>query len=185
MNLILVMLAVVALAILFGVDVSRLKPLLEQAKDRISPQKAAAALVLLLVFLLWSPLRRDDNPTPVPDSGPLSLSGAFKGPTASDDAATVGNLLLELADEIEWDGNQTEPSIRTGAQIDQLRKAARVLRCRGESIGERQPVARDKIAEYLVTHVGEDGGPITPTSRAAWVSAFREVGKAAADAALQ
>jgi hypothetical protein len=110
------------------------------------------------------------------------LDGDFRGETASDDAATVGNLLLELADELEWDGSLSEPYYVTGSQIDQLRKASRVLRCRGESIGDRQPAARDKIAEYLEIHVGTDGGPLTPESRAAWVSAFRDVGRAACDA---
>ena len=92
-------------------------------------------------------------------------------------------MLNELADEIEWDGTQSEPSLRTGVQIDQLRKTARVLRCRGESVGDRQPKARDKIASYLEQHVGTDGGTLTPESRSAWVSAFRDVGRASIDAA--
>lgn len=178
-----VVLIAAAAALYFGVDAAKLKAFAEAVKARFDPRMALAiGLLALAVLALPSWGRRDDTPTPAPDFGPLSLKGDFRGETASSDASTVGNLLLELADEIEWDGSQSEPSFVTGSQIDQLRKAARVMRCRGESIGDRQPVARDKIASYLESHVGTDGGPLTPETRALWVSAFRDVGRAASEA---
>jgi len=59
----------------------------------------------------------------------------------------------------------------------------REFRCRGISIGDRQPVARDVIAKYLEDAVGTDGGPLTPEQRSAWVAAYRDIGRAATDAA--
>jgi len=170
-----------AAAVFFGIDAEKLKALLEAVKKNVDYRKFLGLTLVCLALLFLPTWKREEAPTP--DVGPLSLVGDFRGVTASEDASTVGNLLLELADEIEWDGSQSEPFIVTGLQIDQLRKAARLLRCRGESIGDRQPAARDKIASYLEIHAGTDGGPLTPESRAAWVSAFRDVGRAASDAA--
>lgn len=165
-----------------GVDASKVVAIWDSIRAKVDGKKALAIALLLAALLLLPSWSREVGPTPVPDAGPLSLKGAFSGVTASDDAILVGSLLLELADELEYDGSQSEPSIRTGVQIDHLRKTARVLRCRGESVGDRQPVARDKIAAYLEAHVGTDGGPLTPETRAAWISAFRDVGRAATDA---
>jgi hypothetical protein len=113
------------------------------------------------------------------------LRGTFLGPSASDDASLVGALCHELADEIEFDGTQPEAEryLKSGVAVDELRKAARVLRCRGISIGDRQPQARDIIAAYLDKNVGTDGGPLTAETRAAWVTAYRDIGRAATDAA--
>jgi hypothetical protein len=177
-----ILLVAAAVALFYGGDLSKFAPAIEWVK-KLGPQKWAAIGLVLAAVLLMPRGQQHDGPTPTPDVGPLSLAGDFRGVTASEDASTVGNLLLELADEIEWDGSQSEPFIATGSQIDQLRKAARLLRCRGESIGDRQPAARDKIASYLEIHAGTDGGPLTPETRAAWVSAFRDVGRAASDAA--
>lgn len=176
-----VILIAAAVAVAMGLDAAKLRAVADKAREKVSPKAAVvAALVLLAVLLI--PRGRQEAPEP-PDDGPLSLEGMFVGPTASSDAATIGALLSELADEIEYDGSQPEPMYQNGVQIDQLRKAARVLRCRGESIGDRQPKARDAIASYLEIHVGTDGGKLTPESRSAWVSAFRDVGRAATDAA--
>lgn len=179
-----ILLVVAAAALFSGVDFAKAKAALEAVKARVDA-RAMLAIGLLALALLALPSwgGRDNEPTPAPDAGPLSLAGDFRGEKASEDAATVGYLLCELADEIEHDGSLSEPAIINGAQIDQLRKAARLLRCRGQSIGDRQPTARDKIAAYLESHVGTDGGPLTPELRSLWVSAFRDVGRAAIDAA--
>jgi hypothetical protein len=105
----------------------------------------------------------------------------FVGPSAAADAVLVGALCGELADELQWDGTQDDPFFRTAISIDELRQRARELRCRGESIGSRQPAARDAIASHLERAVGTSGGPITPEQRAAWVTAFRDIERAAAN----
>lgn len=176
------LLVAAAAALFFGIDAEKLKAILSAVKGKITIRQAiAGALVFAAVVLFLAPA--PEEPTPHPDAGPLSLRGVFLGATASDDAALVGALCLELADELEYDAGQAEPFFKTGIQVDEFRKIARVLRCRGMSIGDRQPTARDTIAKYLDEHVGTDGGPLSAEQRTAWISAFRDVGRAATDAA--
>lgn len=143
-------------------------------------QLAAAALLIgaVVAFNLGSPVTPAPGPEPAP--GPLELRGLFTGPTGAEDAALVSALTGELADEIAWDGTQAEPFLRTGVAIDDLRQRARELRCRGVSIGSRQPAARDAIAKHLEAAVGTSGGPIDAAARSAWVKALREISEAAA-----
>lgn len=143
-------------------------------------QAAAAALLIGAVasFNLGSPVTPAPAPEPAP--GPVDLRGLFTGPTGAEDAAIVAALTGELADEIAWDGTLEEPLFRTGVALDDLRQRARELRCRGVSIGQRQPAARDAIAKHLEAAVGTSGGPIDDATRAAWVNAFREISEAAA-----
>lgn len=122
-------------------------------------------------------------PPPTPENVPLSLKGLFAGPTASEDAALVGAMCLELADEIQFASGQPEGYLATGIAVDELRRRVREFRCRGISIGDRQPAARDVIAKYLEQAVGTDGGPLTPEQRSAWVAAYRDIGEAATNAA--
>jgi hypothetical protein len=120
-----------------------------------------------------------------PDPAPagFTLDGLFRGPTASEDAATIGAICAELADELEHDGRQPEPFLKTAVAFDELRQRARDLRCRGVSIGSRQPAARDAIAAHMEQALGVAGGPVTAEQRAKWVAVLREVGRAATDAA--
>lgn len=179
-----ILLVAAAAAMFFGVDAAKLKHGAEWIATKVDARTAiAAGLVLLAVLLMPRGNTQPENPTPEPDAGPLSLKGMFLGASASEDAALVGCLCDELADEIEFDGTQPEPYLKSGVAVDELRKAARVMRCRGISIGDRQPTARDAIAAYLDQHVGTDGGPLTAEQRAAWVTAYRDIGRAANDAA--
>lgn len=141
-----------------------------------------AAVALLAAALAAHMSSGPASPTPAP-GGPLDLRGTFKGPTASADAATIGAICSELADEIEADGMSPTPYLKTAVAFDELRTRARELRCRGVSIGQRQPAARDAIKGYLDANVGTAGGPVTPEARSKWVSALRDVGRAATDAA--
>jgi hypothetical protein len=124
-------------------------------------------------------------PAPAPGPAPvvgLDLRGKFVGTDAAVDAASVAALLEELAGQIEWDGQQSEPRLRTGAAFDDLRRAARELRTRGVSLGARQPAVRDEIKRYLDAEAGTEGGPVDAASRAKWVRAYRAVSQAAAEA---
>jgi hypothetical protein len=140
---------------------------------------------LIVAALLWMHLQ--DRPTPAPAPGPapvvgLNLRGLFVGPDAAADAATTAALLEELAGAIEWDGQQAEPRLRTGAAFDDLRRAARELRTRGVSLGARQPAVRDAIKTFLDAEAGTEGGPVDAAARAKWVRAYRTVSAAAAEA---
>jgi hypothetical protein len=130
---------------------------------------------------------RENGKPPAPAPGPapvvgLDLRGKFVGPDAAVDAASVAALLEELAGQIEWDGQQSEPRLRTGAAFDDLRRAARELRTRGVSLGARQPAVRDAIKAFLDAEAGTEGGPVDAASRAKWVRAYRAVSAAAAEA---
>jgi hypothetical protein len=178
-----ILLVAVAVALFYG-DLSRFQPAIEWVK-KLDPKKWVAIGLVLAAVLAMPRGQQQDEPTPSPDTGPLVLRGTFLGPSASDDASLVGALCHELADEIEFDGTQPEAEryLKSGVAVDELRKASRVLRCRGISIGDRQPQARDIIAAYLDKNVGTDGGPLTAETRAAWASAYRDIGRAASDAA--
>lgn len=177
-------LIVAAALVLGGRDLwARLSPLVASLpRPELSWRQVAAAALLIgavVSFNLGSAVTPAPGPAPVP-AGPLDLRGTFAGPTGAEDAQVVAGLTGELADEIEWDGRQEAPRWKSGVAIDELRQAARELRCRGVSIGQRQPAARDAIAGHLEAAVGTSGGPITPEQRAAWVQALREISEAAA-----
>ena len=121
-------------------------------------------------------------PAPAPVVG-LDLRGRFVGPDAATDAGLTAALLDELADAIAFDGQQAEPRLKSGAAFDDLRRAARELRCRGVSLGARQPAVRDEIKAFLDAQVGTDGGPVDAAKRAKWVAAFKAVAQAAGEAA--
>ena len=151
-------------------------------------RKKAAAVVLLIAAVATFANRQPDNqpsPVPVPPDA-FTLRGKFTGPTAADDAAMLSALLAELADCIERDAIPTpqhpEPRLKTGVAFDDLRIAAREARMRGESLGARQPQVKQAIHQFLDDAVGTSGGPVTPESRAAWVSAYRDLAEASAEA---
>lgn len=153
-------------------------------RPEISWQQVAAAGLLILAvvaFNFQTPVTPSPTPpVPVP-VGPLDLRGLFQGPTGADDAALVAALTGELADELAWDWSQPKPYLTTGVAVDELRRRTREMRCRGVSIGARQPTARDAIAKHLDAAVGNSGGPIDEAKQEAWVKALREISEAALD----
>jgi hypothetical protein len=142
----------------------------------------AAALLTAAIVAGLSPWQQAPTPAP-PLAGGLDLRGKFVGPDAASDAATLAALCDELAACIELDAMRDSPRLRTGASIEDLRVAAREARMRGVSLGARQPRVRDAVKEFLDAQAGSSGGPLSPEQRSAWVSAFRDIARAAADAA--
>ena len=152
--------------------------------EAIKPYLLPGAIVLAaLIYAASQQSAPVPVPVPVPTPSELDLSGAFVGPTASADAAIVAALSREIADEIEEDGRDESPYYKAAIQFDALRTRAREMRCKGRSLGEVHPEARDRIASYLDKRVGNSGGPVDAAARAAWVSAYRAIGEAA-DAAF-
>lgn len=144
-----------------------------------------AAILLGAAALASYALRSPAAPQPTPSPSPtkLDLRGTFVGPDAASDAATTAALCGEIANEVEWDGTQPEPLIKTGVAFDELRVRTRLLLCKGESLGEKHPRAREAIEQFLNAAAGTSGGPLTPEQRAKWVAAYREVARAAEAAA--
>lgn len=179
-----ILLALAGLAVICWPKVLEAAEKIRERAPGVTPRHLAGAALVAAAAVVWATSgQREAGPTPPPDAGPISFKGLWTGPTASEDAALVGALCTEIGDELAFDASQPQPYLTTGVAIDDLRKTSRVLRCRGISIGDRQPLARDAIAKYLDEKVGTDGGPLTPQSRAAWVAAYRELGRAITDAA--
>ena len=161
----------------------RLKAWYATAKMPTIDGKHVAVVALLVAAAISFMPSRSSTPTPEPAPVPpdaFSLRGKFVGPTAAEDASTMSALCGELADCIEYDGSHDQ-RLKTGVAFDDLRIAAREMRCKGESIGARQPQVRDAVHKFLDDAVGSSGGPVTPESRAAWVEALRDLSRAAAD----
>ena len=153
------------------------------SKPSIDGKHLAAVALLVAAAIAFMPNKAAPTPQPVPvPPDAFTLRGKFVGVSAAEDAATMSALCAELASCIEYDG-QHDQRLKTGVAFDELRIAAREMRCRGESIGARQPAVRDAVHKFLDDAVGSSGGPVTPESRAAWVSALRDLSRAAADVA--
>ena len=160
-------------------------PLLPPAAPSSGPHPLTLLAILAAGAMVAFAIRETRTPAPAPGPAPvvgLDLRGRFVGVDAAADAATTAALLEELAGQIEWDGQQTEPRLRTGAAFDDLRRAARELRTRGVSLGARQPAVRDAIKTFLDQEAGTEGGPVDAAARAKWVRAYRAVAQAAAEA---
>jgi hypothetical protein len=138
-------------------------------------------VVLLSILAAWLLLSGDRQPTPAPTPPPgeLDLAGAFIGETAADDAAIVAALAGELADCIEYDQMQAEPVLTTGLALDNLRTQARLFRCDGRSLGEVHPELARRVGSYLDSKLGNAGGPVSPEQLAKWITAYREIERAA------
>lgn len=143
-----------------------------------------AACLVAGCFLAWA-LEGRPAPTPAPQpDGGLSMRGLFIGPEAAADAARLAALCDELAECIQADGaREGGPRLKSGVAFDDLRVAAREARLRGDSIGARQPHAKQAIHDYLDKAVGTSGGPVGPEERSKWVAAYRELSRSCADAA--
>jgi hypothetical protein len=180
---------ITALLIAFAVYVLAGQQITEKVKAWYATAKVptidghyvAAVALLVAAVIAFAPNRPAPTPSPAPaPPDAFTLRGKFVGPTAAEDASTMSALCGELAECIEYDGKHDQ-RLKTGVAFDELRIAAREMRCKGESIGARQPQVRDAVHKFLDDAVGSSGGPVTPESRAAWVSALRDLSRAAAD----
>lgn len=177
------LLVAVAVYALAGQQIAeKVKAFIATAKMPTFDGKHVAAVALLVAaYLAFAPSRQAPTPTPAPvPPDAFTLRGKFIGERAASDAIIMSELCASLADCIEYDG-QHDQRLKTGVAFDDLRIAAREMRCKGESIGARQPQVRDAVHKFLDDSVGSSGGPVTPESRAAWVAALRDLSRAAAD----
>jgi hypothetical protein len=181
---------ITALLVAFAIYLLAGPQLVEKAKAWYATAKVptidgkhVAVLALLVAAAIAFMPSRSSSPTPQPVPVPpdaFTLKGKFIGPTAAADAATLSALCDELASCIEYDGTHDQ-RLKTGVAFDELRIAAREARCKGDSIGARQPHVREAVHRFLDDAVGSSGGPVTPESRADWVAALRDLSRAAAD----
>ena len=140
--------------------------------------RLAVLLLAVAAGLYWFSAGSSPDARPEP-AAELDLTAAFQGASAPQDAATVATMADEIANVIEWDGQQDQPALATGHAIDQMRTRTREFLVRGQSLGERHPRMRQLVGEYLEAKLGTAGGNVTAEQRAAWVAAYREVARAA------
>jgi hypothetical protein len=140
------------------------------------------ALIVAAAGLWWSQ-GRSGAPEPAPLETDIPLRGKFVGPTAAEDAIALSVMCDEIASQIEWDGMQKEPFWKTGVSLDALRIRTRSLLMKGESFWDRQPHACEAIGVFLTDRLGISGGQLTQSQRQAWVAAYRDIARAAEDAA--
>jgi len=140
------------------------------------------AIIAVVLFGIWYTAPTQPEPAP---PGALDLRGTFQGATAAEDAATLAAMADEIANVIEYDGEQEEPLLGTGLALDALRTRTREFVLQGQSLGQRHPAMRNIVAGYLESELGTSGGAITNEQRAKWVSAYREIARSARHAISQ
>jgi hypothetical protein len=127
-------------------------------------------------------------PAPEPPPGP-NLVAAFASNDdrgqASADAHAFATICTALADTLEYDGTRPQPLLKTGVQIDELRRNVRQLRMHGGSFLPRYPQLGLELDAFLTAAVGTSGGPIDATQRAKWITALRQLAACAQYAADQ
>lgn len=176
-------LVVGAIALLYGDKTKALASVARERASKIAPhQWLACGLLTLAGYVFYTEHYISPVPEPEPDPMPfaeIDLRGKFVGETAAEDAAAVCAICDEIARELEWDGMQKEQFFKTGAAFDELRVRTRKMLMKGDSLGDRHPLAREAIEQYLNERVGTSGGPLTPAGRSQWVGAYRDVARAA------
>jgi hypothetical protein len=143
---------------------------------------AAGAMVSWAIASRPAPAPPPDNPpAPAPAGWPtIDLRGAFVGEHAAEDALTTQYLLKWLSRWIAYDSTLPQPRLKTAAAFDELRRVARDGRMEGGTLGQRQPLAKERIKAFLDAAVGDSGGPVDRAGAAKFVRAFDDVSKAAA-----
>jgi len=190
---------IVVLLVLFGVWMLAGPQLLERVRDIAATTVAAAphldrrhvagAAILAAAAFAYAGGSRDSapQPTPAPTPAPdarIVLRGKFSAhPEAALHAAQIKSLFGEIAHELEWDSMQDSPSWTTGQAMDDLRVRAFDMRLKGVSLGDIHPRVREAVKAHLDAVVGTSGGPLTPQKKAEWIAAYREIERAADEAA--
>lgn len=184
---------VVAILLLIGPQfLETVRDVAETAAEKVphvERRHVAGAAMLCAAAILWTTSGRPPAPaptpapTPAPDAG-LVLRGKFSAhPEAATHAAQIKALFGEIAGELEWDSMQDVPAWTTGQAMDDLRVRAFDMRLRGVSLGDIHPKVREAIRAFLDAKAGTSGGPLTPERKAEWIAAYREVERAADEAA--
>lgn len=146
-------------------------------------------LAIVLIAVLWSLQGRGCAPVvppPQPPAGPDLVSAFSTNDNrgeASAHAHLFATICASVAEYLEYDGTRPEPLIKTGVQIDELRRSLRQTRTKGWSFLPRYPELHGQLESFLTEQLGTAGGPIDATQRAKWVAAMRQLAACAEYAA--
>lgn len=100
-------------------------------------------------------------------------------------AQAFGAICFSLADVLEYDGALEAPRIKSGVQVDDLRRWTRENHLAGRSFAAKYPGLKSAVEQHLTQALGTAGGNLSPEQRAKWVTAFRELAANAEYAAKQ
>lgn len=126
-------------------------------------------------------------PAPLPAPAGVDLAAAFATnddrAEAAEHARTFAAICRSLADCLEYDAGRSEPLLKTGVQVDDLRRGLRQIRMRGWSFLAKYPELGPRTEAFLAGQVGTSGGPLSAEDRTKWIAAFRTLAAAAEHAA--
>ncbi|PQO45849.1 hypothetical protein [Blastopirellula marina] len=122
--------------------------------------------------------------TPPPENpGGPELLAAFResddAAEASEDARRFAQLCAALAAAIEYDAARTQPQLRSGVQLENLRVIARDTQLSGGSYAAKYPRLGGEIKAYLDRELGVDGGALSDDRRRRWIAAYRQLARSA------
>lgn len=141
----------------------------------------------LAAWCLWGYRPSTPRPDLPPDGPNLVAAFATNGDRteAQLHAHTFATICASLADCFEYDASRPEPLLKTGVQIDELRRGVRQTRMKGWSFVAKYPDLGPRVEEFLVAELGTSGGTLTPEQRAKWIAAFRRLAASAEYAAAK
>lgn len=153
--------------------------------------KPNVCFLLMGVMLAAAGLTQLDLlPTSAPppeNPGAPDLLAAFResddATAASADARRFAELCTALAAAIEYDAARTEPQLRSGVQLENLRVIARDTQLVGGSYAAKYPRLGGEIKTYLDRELGVDGGVLSDERRRRWIDAYRQLAQSARYAA--
>lgn len=122
------------------------------------------------------------RPRPIDPGGPdlLAVFQKAENPTqAAADALAFGALCQSIAEMIEFDGQQAEPQLLSGVQLDNFRTLSRFYQTGGASYAQRYPALAHVAGDYLESQLGNEGGKLDQTARARWIAAYRALAASA------
>ncbi|TWT34708.1 hypothetical protein [Blastopirellula retiformator] len=126
--------------------------------------------------------------TPPPENpGEPDLLAAFRESDAHNEASQDAQRFAELCDSIaaviEYDAARSQPQLRSGVQLENLRMIARETQLSGGSYAAKYPRLGGEIKTYLDARLGVDGGGLSDDRRRNWINAYRQLAKSARYAA--
>jgi hypothetical protein len=156
----------------------------------MNERRSYLPLLVAISLAAWLVMARPfDQAVPAPGPAPVGvdLQAAFATnddrAEAAEHARTFATICRSLADCLEYDAGRSEPLLKTGVQVDDVRRGLRQTRMRGWSFLAKYPALASATESYLVSQVGTSGGPLSAEDRAKWISAFRTLAAAADHAA--
>jgi hypothetical protein len=130
-------------------------------------------LFVFMLIVVWLGFRANSGPSMDPE-----LQKVFaNAPNAADSHAVcrrLSDVTASMASKIDTDGRKEQPTIRTGRQLDDYRRAW-IAEYEAGLFSHKVPGLNKAIGSFLDARAGDDPGELTPAKRAAWVKAYYDL----------